>query len=190
MRGTGALLVHIVNDYLIKELPVVRDMLVQDDEDLAKNLSFMWETHDQFKNYGNVEVVEYEDDNEYFNIDPFEDVTFTERTNARYWEELEGMSDSDSLGVLTKGQIKDFYRNVLGMGRLQTDKSKDYDDVVDFLVDVFKTGANPISYDSDTGELSNPIDDTSNDLETQYGYSKVERREVQNNTRLRRNQDR
>lgn len=27
MRGTGALLVHIVNDYLIKELPVVRDFV-------------------------------------------------------------------------------------------------------------------------------------------------------------------
>lgn len=32
MRGTGALLVHIVNDYLIKELPVVRD-LVYDEVD-------------------------------------------------------------------------------------------------------------------------------------------------------------
>lgn len=29
MRGTGALLVHIVNDYLIKELPVVRDMAME-----------------------------------------------------------------------------------------------------------------------------------------------------------------
>jgi hypothetical protein len=28
MRGSGALLVHIVNDYLIKELPTIRDMLV------------------------------------------------------------------------------------------------------------------------------------------------------------------
>lgn len=31
------------------------------------------------------------DDNEYFNIDPEADVRFTERTNERYWERLEGM---------------------------------------------------------------------------------------------------
>lgn len=114
MRGTGALLVHIVNDYLIKELPVVRNMMVDsirenDDDDIAvkrmlkKKLKFTWETDQQFNNYGNVKVLEYEDDNEYFNIEPVKDVRFTERTNARYWEQLEGMGYGDTLGVLTKG---------------------------------------------------------------------------------------
>jgi len=63
----------------------------------------LWETEPKFRKYGNVRVVEYEDDNEYFNIEPELDVRFTERTNARYWEMLEGMSDDDTLGVLTKG---------------------------------------------------------------------------------------
>ena len=117
MRGSHALLAHIVNDYLIKELPVVRDMLGESTSTTSA-VKFMWEIDSNFNNYGNVKVLEYEDDNEYFNIDPSNDVRFTERTNARYWEQLEGMSDDDSLGVLTKGQIKDFYRNVLGMGVL------------------------------------------------------------------------
>ena len=101
MRGTGALLVHIVNDFLIKELPIVRDMMY--DETGDEPMKFMWETDEQFSNYGNVKILEYEDDNEYFNIDPTADVRFTERTNERYWEQLDGMGYEDSLGVLTKG---------------------------------------------------------------------------------------
>lgn len=81
------------------------------------------------------------------------DVKFTSSTNARYWEELEGMQDSDQIGVFSKKQIKDFYRDTLGMGRLDESKSMEYDDVVDFLVDLFKIGANPIKYDSSDGSL-------------------------------------
>ena len=96
MRGSGALLAHVVNDYLIKELPKVRDLVGSD-------LKFGWESDNGFRNYANVKILEYEDDNEYFNIEPEKDVRFTERTNARYWEQLYGMGDDDSLGVLTKG---------------------------------------------------------------------------------------
>lgn len=186
MRGTGALLVHIVNDYLIKELPVVRDMTM---EEADVDLKFGWEVDRQFNNYGNVKVLEYEDDNEYFNIEPTKDVRFTERTNERYWEQLEGMGYDDTLGVLTKGQIKDFYRNILNMGRLQPKKPQDYDDICDFLVDLFKVGANPIAWDSDAGEFNNPIDDIINKSEEDYGYSKSERLAVQTNTDLRKNQE-
>lgn len=188
MRGTAGLLVHIVNDYLIKELPTVKERLTDEDEDI-KNFKFGWESQpDKFRNYGNVNVLEYEDDNEYFNIEPTKDVRFTERTNARYWEKLEGMDDSDSLGVLTKGQIRDFYRNSLGMGRLQPKKPRDYDDICDFLVDLFKIGANPISFDND--ELRNPVDNIIFDSEEKWGYTREERMEVQKNTGLRKNQER
>ena len=74
MRGTGALLVHIVNDYLMKELPAIRDVIYQNS---SGKLKFMWEIDDQFNNYGNVRLVEYEDDNEYFNIEPVEDYMFS-----------------------------------------------------------------------------------------------------------------
>jgi hypothetical protein len=80
-------------------------------------------------------------------------VKFTARTNARYWEELEGMEDSDQIGVFTKKQIKDFYRDMLGMGRIDERKPMEYDDVVDFLVDIFKIGANPIKWDSSDKSL-------------------------------------
>lgn len=100
MRGTGALLVHIVNDYLMKELPKTRDMMAESFDGDAPR--FEWEIEQQFRNHGNVKVLEYMDDNEYFNIDPDADVRFTERTNERYWERLEGMEYDDSLGVLTK----------------------------------------------------------------------------------------
>ena len=191
MRGTHALLVHMVNDYLIKELPQVRDMLIKhdDEEEVANTLQFAWEYDKNFLNYTNAKILEYEDDNEYFNIDPVEDVKFTERTNARYWEQLYQMDDDDTLGVLTKGQIKNFYQNVLGIGRLQPQKPKDYDDVMDFLVDLFKIGANPIKYNKQ-GELDNPIDDKDINAFENYGYSKQQRLEVQQNTQLRENQER
>ena len=179
MRGTGALLVHIVNDYLIKELPWVRDVMVDDADDLnGEEIKFMWEIDPGFNNYGNVKLLEYEDDNEYFNIEPVKDVRFTARTNERYWEQLGEMAEGDSLGVFTKGQIRDFYRNVLGIGRLQPKKARNYDDIQDFLVDLFKVGANPISWNYDEEELSNPIDDIINKSEEDYGYTKQERVEV------------
>ena len=69
MRGTGALLLHVVNDYLMKELPTVRDMMCQDEEDPDAVPHFLWDTDPQFRNYANAKILEYEDDNEYFNID-------------------------------------------------------------------------------------------------------------------------
>ena len=190
IRGTSALLVHMVNDYLVKELPNVRDFLLEQDESnvALPPLKFGWDIGGQFRNHGNVKVLEYEDDNEYFNIEPTEDVRFTERTNARYWEQLEGMDYGDSIGVFTKGQIRQFYKDVLGMGRLQPEKPRDYDYICDFLVDLFKVGANPISRKD--GQLENPIDDIIKKSEDDYGYTKEERIAVQQNTELRKNQER
>lgn len=75
MRGSAALLVHIVNDYLIKELPNVKERIFGDSE---IDIRFGWEAQpDKFLNYGNVKVLEYMDDNEYFNIEPEKDVRFT-----------------------------------------------------------------------------------------------------------------
>ena len=191
MRGTAGLLVHIVNDYLIKELPSVKERLVSDEDPRqVVDFKFGWESQpEKFRNYGNVNVLEYDDDNEYFNIEPTRDVRFTERTNARYWEKLATMSEDDTLGVLTKGQIRDFYRNTLGMGRLQPKKPRDYDDVCDFLVDLFKIGANPIDWDKENQELHNPIDEIMFDSEEKWGYSREERMDVQTNTQLRKNQE-
>ena len=101
MRGTGSLLVHIVNDYLLKELPDVRNDIIGDKSDWV---TVGWEDENsKFHNHGNVKIVEYEDDNEYFNIDPEKDVRFTSRTNDRYWEKLSGMSDDDRIGAISKG---------------------------------------------------------------------------------------
>ena len=104
MRGTGALLVHMVNDYLLKELPHVRDNLYESLDESVGKFKFGWEEDSRFYNYGNAKVLEYEDDNEYFNIEPTKDVRFTERTNERYWEKIGGLQGyEDSFGVLTKG---------------------------------------------------------------------------------------
>lgn len=182
MRGSAALLVHIVNDYLIKELPIIRDMIADDVESEDEVPVLGWEIDESFRNHGNVKVLEYMDDNEYFNIDPEADIRFTGRTNERYWERLSGMGMDDSLGVLTKRQIYDFYKNTLGMGRLQPRKPRDYDYIQDFLVDLFKIGANPIEWRSDEGEFYNPIDDIISKSEEDYGYTKQERLDVQTNT--------
>lgn len=194
MRGSGALIVHIVNDFLIKELPLVKERIKQsssssDDIKMMDGLKFGWELEpEKYLNYQNVTLIEYDDDNEYFNIDPDKDVRFTGRTNARYWEELESLQSEDQgLGVLSKGQIRDFYRYTLGMGRLRPDKKDDYDDIKDFLVDLFRIGANPVSFDS--GEIKNPLDDIFNVTEEEYGYTKEERIQTQNNQELRKNQE-
>ena len=75
------------------------------------------------------------------------------------------------------------------MGRLQRNKPNDYDDIMDFLVDLFKVGANPIELNLTTNEFNNPIDDTLNKSEEDYGYTKQERLEVQKNVELRRKQE-
>ena len=61
---------------------------------------------------------------------------------------------------------------MLGVGRLQPKKSRSYDDICDFLVDLFKIGANPIAWDEGSRELNNPIDDIMYDSEEMYGYTK------------------
>ena len=76
------------------------------------------------------------------------------------------------------------------MGRLQPKKPRNYDDVCDFLVDLFKIGANPIAWDEENQELNNPIDDIIYDSEEKYGYTRQERMDVQTNTALRKNQER
>ena len=81
------------------------------------------------------------------------------------------MGDDDTLGVLTKAQIRDFYREVLGMGRLRKDVPAKYDDISDFLVDLFRIGANPVKWSAEDG-LSNPIDDIFLSSEEDYGYTK------------------
>lgn len=65
------------------------------------------------------------------------------------------------------------------MGRLRPDKPRDYDYIQDFLVDLFKIGANPISRGGPDGSLMNPIDDIFNTSEEEYGYTRQERLDVQ-----------
>ena len=74
------------------------------------------------------------------------------------------------------------------MGKLRSDLGKDYDGVRDFLVDLFRIGANPLKWQD--GDVYNPIDDVVARTEEEFGYSKEERLEVQSNTGLRRMQER
>ena len=74
------------------------------------------------------------------------------------------------------------------MGRLRTDKPRKYDDICDFLVDLFRIGANQVEWKD--GEFYNPIDDFGKVSSDEYGYTKDERREVQENVQLRKNQER
>ena len=53
--------------------------------------------------------------------------------------------------------------------------SEKHDDICDFLVDLFKIGANPIAWNEYSQELHNPIDDLMYDSEEKYGYSRSER---------------
>lgn len=56
-------------------------------------------------------------------------------------------------------------------------------------MDLFKIGANPIHWDKSAEEFKNPIDDIFSKSEKDYGYSREERRDVQDNVKLRTNQE-
>lgn len=217
MRGTGSLLAHSINDFLLTKYPTeqfdvvprwsdkksydgrVKAITNDGDIDEAERLrqlselqALITESIRLFRNYTNVDIIEYMDTTEYYNIHPTGLYTNDEvLLDSRYWEQLSKAitnRDKAQLGVFSPNEIREFYRNKLSMGSLHSSTEVE-DDIEEFLLSLYETGATDIYYDEETGDLIHPINDVANE-DNLFAYeSKSDRMKVQNNKELIAKQD-
>ena len=212
MRGTGSLLAHAINDFLLTKYPTEQFDVVPrwsakksygglekkiyedggiDEMERLRQLSELQsrisENIKLFRNYTNVDIIEYMDTTEYFNIHPTGLYTNDETLlSTRYWEQLsKAITDRDKaqLGVFSPNEIREFYRNRMSMGSLHA-TTEVADDIEEFLLSLYETGATDAHYDSETAEIIHPINDIANE-DSLFAYeSKRDRMKVQNNEEL------
>ena len=206
MRGTGSLLAHAINDFLLTKYPTeqfdviprwsdeksysnkIKEIIAQDDLTALSELQAkINENIKLFRNYTNVDIIEYMDTTEYFNIHPTGIYTNDEvLLDTRYWEQLsKAITDRNKaqLGVFSPNEIREFYRNRMSMGSLHA-TTEVVDDIEEFLLSLYETGATDAHYDPETAEIIHPINDIANE-DSLFAYeSKSDRMRVQNNAEL------
>ena len=211
MRGTGSLLAHAINDWLLVSFPfdnfseitpkwAPKSTYAKTISSLGTDIAAIRELNAQidenqrlFRNYMNVSVVEYMDTTEYFNILPTPNTDENDYSlSARYWEEtLNTLTDRDEAqsGVFSPNEIREFYRDSLSMNTLHS-TTEVKDDVEEFLISLYESGATDISVDETTsGGYVHPINDQTND-DSLFAYSsKSDRAKVQNNDELQKKQE-
>ena len=206
MRGTGSLLAHAINDFLLTKYPTeqfdviprwsdeksysdkIKEIIAQDDLNALSELQAKIDENIKlFRNYTNVDIIEYMDTTEYFNIHPTGIYTNDEvLLDTRYWEQLsKAITDRNKaqLGVFSPNEIREFYRNRMSMGSLHA-TTEVVDDIEEFLLSLYETGATDAHYDPETAEIIHPINDIANE-DSLFAYeSKSDRMRVQNNEEL------
>lgn len=206
MRGTGSLLAHAINDFLLTKYPTEQFDVIprwSDERSYSDRMKELAESGDinalaelqarieenikLFRNYTNVDIIEYMDTTEYFNIHPTGLYTNDEvLLSTRYWEQLsKAITDRDKaqLGVFSPNEIREFYRNRMSVGSLHSTTEVE-DDIEEFLLSLYETGATDASYNAETGEIVHPINDIANE-DSLFAYeSKRDRMKVQNNEEL------
>jgi hypothetical protein len=165
MKGTTNLLRYLINQYLVDYSKISPH--ISKDKDLYAILSG--------HSVDNVDVIEYVDQTEYFNIGTHTDSKSLngKYTNSRYWD---GVNRQES-GEITKDEIKKFYLRDLGLS-----SDSNIKDVDEFLDIIFNLGADSSYIDKNTGlfvsKLSSDSDIYSdvvyNQLSTlKYHWSKI-----------------
>ena len=210
MRGTGSLLAHAINDFLLTKYPVTQFSVIprwSDEPDYSKALEEasgegiqalselkqkIQENIKLFRNFTNVDIIEYMDTTEYFNIHPTGIFTNDENVlKSRYWEQLKTAitnRDEPQLGVFSPNEIHDFYRNSLSMGALHSSTEVE-DDIEEFLISLYESGATDTYFDTEKNQFVHAINDVSNE-DTLFMYdSKTDRIKVQENGSLVAKQD-
>lgn len=206
MRGTGSLLAHAINDFLLTKYPTeqfdviprwsdeksysdkIKEIIAQGDLTALSELQAKIDENIKlFRNYTNVDIIEYMDTTEYFNIHPTGIYTNDEvLLDTRYWEQLsKAITDRNKaqLGVFSPNEIREFYRNRMSMGSLHA-TTEVVDDIEEFLLSLYETGATDAHYDPETAEIIHPINDIANE-DSLFAYeSKSDRMRVQNNEEL------
>ena len=218
MRGSGSLLTHAINDFLLVKYPyqgfhqfipkwagseayehVMKEIVQSADKtesqkiaDVKDLLGLISDRVGLYRNYTNVSVIEYMDTTDYFNVQPTSIYTNDDsRIGTRYWETTLPTITNRNLpqvGALTPNDIQDFYRNGLSMGLLHPVTEVE-DDVEEFLISLYESGAGEVHYDEERNSLIHPINDTSNG-DASFAYdSRSDREKVQNNSDLMEKQD-
>lgn len=140
MRGTNLLLRYVINEYLIDYSRA--NLLNDDTNQYLRTLS----SH----NIDNIEVVEYFDTTEYFNIstDYTKLAVDGETTNRRFWDDVvQNNGDLDINNAFTSRQIEQFYLNTM----LGQNKNISISNFYNFLDSMYSLGANSSFIDKETG---------------------------------------
>lgn len=147
MRGTSNLLSYLVNQYIVDYAKTNGPFLEQSLSDVPGN-----DVVDAMKSHSarSVDVVEYYDQTEYFNIssDTDDSALNGNGTNPRYWE---GDSRQTSM-QMSDGEISAFYMRDLGVS---ADCS--LSNFRDFIDSVFAVGADSSYIDRESGMFSTKL---------------------------------
>lgn len=131
MRGTFTLLSYIINEYLVK------------------NVALRYPELSTLRNFDaeNIQVVEYDDTTEYFNIKTQTDgvALSGDTTNQRFWEEVGSGFLGNSGFAFSASEIEKYYLDTLNVGDGKTDLD-------DFLTVIYDLGASVSFTSKDTGE--------------------------------------
>ena len=145
MRGTFLLVSYIVNEFLKYNISYKYGSLFSTNDGV--DLGTILDT--SITNGDNVQLIEYYDDTEYFNItrDVDDKAKFGESTNEKFWDGV-----YSKIGVITEDlpleEIDQFY-----MKQLQLEKNK-VTDIVNFLSIIYEYGANNSFISRKTGEFN------------------------------------
>lgn len=160
MRGTSNLLVYLINQYMVDYAKTQTHLFNQlSSSETLSGLHNTLMTHDA----NNVNVVEYYDQTEYFNIKTNTDRKSVNslRTNERYWER-----PKQTTKQFTEDEIENFYMTEMGLG---TDST--ISDFNNFLDAVFNLGANT-SYVNSNGDFTTKLSSSPN-LYSDTAYVKL-----------------
>lgn len=152
MRGTSMLLKYVVNQYLVDYAKTANIFNTQSETEIYNILSVI-RTRLRQHSSNNIELIEYWDETEYFNISAATDKTSVNGndTNQRYWEEnqnSETFSDDDFYNFYLKDiGLKD---SEIISDRVELDK---------FLATIFNLGAKSTNIDKSTGIFSAKMTD-------------------------------
>lgn len=149
MKGTSVLLRYLVNQYLV-DCAKTSDLFTD-----STNKRYLSALKDKMSVHDirNVDVIEYWDETEYFNISTDTDGTSLNGSsiNDRYWEEPQ------DTGTFSKKELEDFYLNSVGLN--DNDIISDRQTMDDFMYTVFNLGANTSNIDKEAGIFSAKLAD-------------------------------
>lgn len=134
LKGTNSLILYVINQYLIDYSKIQLG--------LQKNQSIT-QVLEQLNNHKqqDVEVVEYYDKTEYYNIQTdtsISSINGSRQTNSRFWEN--NVMNNDSQMNFTLNQIDNFYLNTM-MLKCGLDNELNHEDLTGFLNTLYDIGA-------------------------------------------------
>ena len=147
MRGTANLLIYLINQYMVDYAKTNTTLFSKlSSSELLSSLSQKLRGH----SVNNVDVIEYFDETEYFNISAQtnDNALNGKNTNGRYWQGWE----SQTTDQFTTDEIVRFY-----LRDLQLSSDSSVSNLIEFLDIIYNLGANTSYIDKDTGMFTAKI---------------------------------